>query len=94
MRRKKRSAAYPNQLFEIGSISKSFLAICLLQLLDEGKLDLQRPIAEYTQAVCGFRYLASNATPFFQTANVIAAIFRARVRRAISMLIPFATRPS
>ena len=37
----------PNQLFEIGSISKSFLAICLLQLRDEGKLDLQRPIAEY-----------------------------------------------
>jgi len=36
-----------NQLFEIGSISKSFLAICLLQLHDEGKLDLQRPIAEY-----------------------------------------------
>ena len=37
----------PNQLFEIGSISKSFLAICVLQLHDEGKLDLQRPIAEY-----------------------------------------------
>jgi len=36
-----------NQLFEIGSISKSFLAICLLQLHDEGKLDLQRPITEY-----------------------------------------------
>jgi CubicO group peptidase (beta-lactamase class C family) len=36
-----------NQLFEIGSISKSFLAVCLLQLRDEGKLDLQRPIAEY-----------------------------------------------
>lgn len=36
-----------NQLFEIGSISKSFLAVCLLQLHDEGKLDLQRPIAEY-----------------------------------------------
>jgi D-alanyl-D-alanine carboxypeptidase len=36
-----------NQLFEIGSISKSFLAICLLQLHDEGKLDLQRPIVEY-----------------------------------------------
>jgi len=37
----------PNQLFEIGSISKSFLAVCLLQLHDEGKLDLQRPITEY-----------------------------------------------
>jgi len=37
----------PDQLFEIGSISKSFLAVCLLQLHDERKLDLQRPITEY-----------------------------------------------
>ena len=35
------------QLFEIGSISKSFIALCLLQLRDEGKLDLHRPIADY-----------------------------------------------
>ncbi len=34
-------------LFEIGSISKSFVALALLQLRDEGKLDLDRPIAEY-----------------------------------------------
>ena len=37
----------PGQLFQIGSISKSFIAICLLQLHDEGSLDLHRPIAEY-----------------------------------------------
>src|SRR4029077_16051441 len=29
----------PEDLFQIGSISKSFLALCLLQLRDEGKLD-------------------------------------------------------
>jgi len=40
-------AVNTNQLFEIGSISKSFLAICLLQLHDEGKLDLQKPLSEY-----------------------------------------------
>ena len=34
-------------LFEIGSISKSFVALALLQLQDEGKLDLDRPIVEY-----------------------------------------------
>ncbi len=45
-----------------------------------------------TQAVCGFRYSASNATPFRQTIQLIVAIFRARVRRAISGLIPLATR--
>jgi len=37
----------PQELFEIGSISKSFIAICLLQLSQEGKLDLHRPVVEY-----------------------------------------------
>src|SRR5579871_552554 len=37
----------PDQLFQIGSISKSFLANCLLQLHQEGKLDLQKPILDY-----------------------------------------------
>lgn len=37
----------PEQLFHIGSISKSFTAIALLQLREEGKLDLQKPILEY-----------------------------------------------
>ena len=40
-------ALNPDELFQIGSISKSFVAICLLQLRDEGKLDLHRPIVEY-----------------------------------------------
>ena len=35
------------ELFQIGSISKSFVALALLQLRDEGKLDLDRPVAEY-----------------------------------------------
>ena len=35
------------QLFEIGSISKSFVALCLLQLHDEDKLDLHKPITDY-----------------------------------------------
>jgi CubicO group peptidase (beta-lactamase class C family) len=37
----------PETMFEIGSISKSFVALALLQLHDEGKLDFNRPIAEY-----------------------------------------------
>ncbi|HKU16048.1 MAG TPA: serine hydrolase domain-containing protein [Steroidobacteraceae bacterium] len=36
-----------DELFEIGSITKSFLALALLQLRDEGKLDLHEPIVEY-----------------------------------------------
>jgi D-alanyl-D-alanine carboxypeptidase len=37
----------PETMFEIGSISKSFVGLCLLQLRDEGKLDLNRPVVEY-----------------------------------------------
>jgi D-alanyl-D-alanine carboxypeptidase len=40
------AALRPQDLFEIGSISKSFTAIALLQLAEEGKLRLDRPIME------------------------------------------------
>src|SRR3984885_1020487 len=36
-----------DRLFHIGSITKSFLALCLMQLHDEGTLDLHRPIRKY-----------------------------------------------
>jgi hypothetical protein len=51
-------------------------------------------IARNTQAVCGFKYLASKRTPFFQTVKVMAAILRASVSRAISGLMPLATSAS
>jgi CubicO group peptidase (beta-lactamase class C family) len=34
-------------MFEIGSISKSFVALTLLQMHDEGKLVLEKPVVEY-----------------------------------------------
>lgn len=37
----------PSTMFEIGSISKSFVAITLLQLREEGKVDFNKPIVEY-----------------------------------------------
>jgi D-alanyl-D-alanine carboxypeptidase len=37
----------PETLFEIGSISKSFVAIAVLQLAEEGKLDLHKPVTSY-----------------------------------------------
>jgi D-alanyl-D-alanine carboxypeptidase len=37
----------PETLFQIGSISKSFVAVVLLQLRDEGKLDLHKPVMQY-----------------------------------------------
>src|ERR1039457_7243518 len=45
-----------------------------------------------TQAACRCNCLASNSTPFFQMVNVMAAIFRAWVGRAIVGRIPFSTR--
>lgn len=37
----------PDHLFEIGSISKSFVALVILQLHEEGKLDLHAPVLDY-----------------------------------------------
>jgi CubicO group peptidase (beta-lactamase class C family) len=37
----------PQTLFEIGSISKSFVAMAILQQAEEGKLDLHKPVVEY-----------------------------------------------
>ena len=37
----------PDMMFEIGSIGKSFTNVALLQLRDEGKLDLQAPVSHY-----------------------------------------------
>jgi CubicO group peptidase (beta-lactamase class C family) len=34
-------------LFEIGSIGKTFTAVAILQLVDEGRLDLHAPVSEY-----------------------------------------------
>ena len=46
------------------------------------------------QAACGFNCLASKRTPFFQTSKVMAAILRAKVRRAIGGFMPLAMRAS
>ena len=44
------------------------------------------------QAACGCNCLGSKLTPFFHMVKVMAAIFRARVRRAIVGRIPLSTR--
>jgi len=43
----KRIAVNERHLFQIGSISKSFVALVLLQMREEGKLDLQAPVLDY-----------------------------------------------
>ena len=41
------TAVEPTHLFQIGSITKSFVALVLLQLRDEGKLDLHKAVLDY-----------------------------------------------
>lgn len=43
----KHIAVNEHYLFQIGSITKSFVALTLLQMRDEGKLDLQTPVLDY-----------------------------------------------
>lgn len=43
----KRIAVSEHHLFQIGSITKSFVALVLLQMRDEGKLDLHTPVLDY-----------------------------------------------
>ena len=50
--------------------------------------------AKDAQAACGFKCLASKRTSFFQTINVIAAIFRAKVRRAMVGFLPLTSKAS
>jgi len=45
--RESQEAVTPDHLFQVGSITKSFVALTCLQLHDEGKLDLERSILEY-----------------------------------------------
>ena len=50
----------PQTLFEIGSISKSFVAMAILQLVEEGKLDLSKPVTSYLP----WLKIESKFTPF------------------------------
>lgn len=47
--------ATPDTLFGIGSITKSFVAIAILQLVEQGKLDLDDPVSKYIPFELGFQ---------------------------------------
>ena len=51
-----------------------------------------RKLPRDTQAVWCFRCWASKLFPFFQMVSVMAAIFRAKVSRAMSGRIPLTSR--
>ncbi len=50
-------------VFRIASMSKSFAALAILQLRDEGKLALDEPAARYVPELASLRYASSDAPP-------------------------------
>lgn len=52
-----------NSLFRIASMSKSFTAMAILKLRDEGKLSLHDPASRYIPELEQLHYLTSDATP-------------------------------
>jgi hypothetical protein len=55
--------------------------------------DLADPLSSCdAQAACGFSCSGSKRSSFFQSVKAMAAILRAKVRRAISGFMPFANK--
>lgn len=57
------TAATTTSLFRIASMTKSFTAMAVLQLRDEGKLRLDDPISAYIPQTKRFTYLTDDAPP-------------------------------
>ncbi|MDI3289483.1 serine hydrolase domain-containing protein [Polyangium sp. 15x6] len=52
-----------DSVFRIASVTKSFTAMAILQLRDEGKLSLDDPAAKYVPELAGLRYPTRDAAP-------------------------------
>jgi len=50
------SAITPDTVFRIASMTKSFTALCILKLRDEGKLSLDDPAERYVPELAGLKY--------------------------------------
>jgi CubicO group peptidase (beta-lactamase class C family) len=55
--------ATPQSLFRIASMTKSFTAMSILKLRDEGKLNLDDPAYKYIPEMKQLKYLTSDASP-------------------------------
>src|SRR6266850_2407780 len=52
----------PDTVFRIASMTKSFTAMSILKLRDEGKLSLDDPVARYVPSLAGLPYLTRDST--------------------------------
>src|SRR6185369_11341641 len=59
----KKIAADSKSRFRIASMTKSFTAMSILRLRDEGKLQLSDPVAKYIPEMASLKYPTKDATP-------------------------------
>ena len=60
-RRRRSRRSTPTRVFRIASMTKSFTAISILKLRDEGKLSLDDPAERYVPEMAGMKYPTSDA---------------------------------
>jgi CubicO group peptidase (beta-lactamase class C family) len=60
---KGRAPVTPDTVFRIASMTKSFTALSVLKLRDEGKLSLDDPVARYVPALAGLPYPTKDSPP-------------------------------
>ena len=53
----------PDTVFRIASMTKSFTALAILQLRDDGKLSLEDPVSKWIPEVAGFDYPTRDTAP-------------------------------
>jgi CubicO group peptidase (beta-lactamase class C family) len=57
------AAVTPDTAFRIASMTKSFTALCVLQLRDDGKLSLDDPVSKWIPEAARFDYPSRDAAP-------------------------------
>jgi CubicO group peptidase (beta-lactamase class C family) len=58
-----RAPVTPDSVFRIASMTKSFTAMAVLKLRDEGKLSLDDPVSRYVPALAGLPYPTKDSPP-------------------------------
>jgi len=61
--RESKDPVTPDTVFRIASMTKSFTALCILKLRDEGKLSLEDPVAKWIPEVARFQYPTQDTAP-------------------------------
>jgi len=66
----KKTPATPSSAFRIASMTKSFTAMAIMKLRDEGKLNLSNPVSKYIPEMATLKYLTKDA-PIITIENLL-----------------------